>query len=219
MAAVESPARLLTLKDYLALPAGNGLEREIIRGRLFGSPRPRILHQYLLGELFELLSRYVGQRGGHSLQVILDADLLMDTLNTYLSPDLMYFPAEAVPTLLDLMARGHRIHLLDARPELVVEVLSPRSEERDLVEKRGGLRRGRHSPLLGLRPTGASVRGVCAGPRARRLCRALARTRSSAATALCRRAVARSRRSCRVYGQEACTRWLDLTRAARRWYK
>lgn len=135
MAAVESHTRLLTLKDYLALPADNGLEREIIRGRLFGSPRPRILHQYLLGELFELLSRYVGQRGGHSLQVILDADLLMDTLNTYLSPDLMYFPAEAVPTLLDLMARGHRIHLLDARPELVVEVLSPRSEERDLVEK------------------------------------------------------------------------------------
>ena len=66
----------------------------------------------------------------------MDADLLMDTLNTYLSPDLMYFPAEAVPTLLDLMARGHCIHLLDARPELVVEVLSPRSEERDLVEKR-----------------------------------------------------------------------------------
>lgn len=136
MAAVESPTRLLTLKDYLALPEDNGLEREIIRGRLFASPRPRILHQHLLGELFELLSRYVGQRGGHPLQVILDADLLMDTLNTYLSPDLLYFPAEAVPTLLDLMARGHRIHLLDARPELVVEVLSPRSEERDLVEKR-----------------------------------------------------------------------------------
>ena len=135
MAAVESPTRLLTLKDYLALPADNGLEREIIRGRLFGSPRPRILHQHLLGELFELLSRYVGQRSGHPLQVILDADLLMDTLNTYLSPDLMYFPAEAVPTLLDLMARGHRIHLLDARPELVVEVLSSRSEERDLVDE------------------------------------------------------------------------------------
>ena len=136
MAAVESRARLLTLKDYLALPEDNGLEREIIRGRLFLSPRPRILHQYLLGELFELLRRYIRQRGGHPLQIILDADLLMDTLNTYLSPDLMYFPAEAVPTLLDLMARGHRIHLLDARPELVVEVLSPRSEERDLVEKR-----------------------------------------------------------------------------------
>ena len=136
MAAVESPTRLLTLKDYLALPEDNGLEREIIRGRLFVSPRPRILHQHLLGELFELLRRYIRQRGGHPLQVILDADLLMDTLNTYLSPDLMYFPAEAVPTLLDLMARGHRIHLLDARPELVVEVLSPRSEERDLVEKR-----------------------------------------------------------------------------------
>ncbi|MDE2992745.1 MAG: Uma2 family endonuclease [Chloroflexota bacterium] len=135
MAAVESRARLLTLKDYLALPEDNGLEREIIRGRLFVPPRPRILHQHLLGELFELLRGYIRQRGGHTIQVILDADLLMDTLNTYLSPDLMYFPAEAVPTLLDLMARGHRIHLLDARPELVVEVLSPQSEEHDLVEK------------------------------------------------------------------------------------
>ncbi len=136
MAAVELRTRLLTLQDYLALPADNDLEREIIRGRLFGSPRPRILHQHLLGELFKLLSRYIGRRGGHSIQVILDADLLMDPLHTYLSPDLMYFSAEAVPTLLDLMARGHRIHLRHARPELVVEVLSPRSEGRDLVEKR-----------------------------------------------------------------------------------
>ena len=136
MAAVESRARLLTLKDYLALPADNDLEREVIRGRLFVSPRPRILHQHLLGELFELLRRYIRQRGGHTIQVILDADLLMDTLNTYLSPDLMYFPPEAVPTLLDLMARDQRIYLLHARPELVVEVLSSRSEERDLVEKR-----------------------------------------------------------------------------------
>ena len=55
MAAVESRARLLTLKDYLALPADNDLEREIIRGRLFVSPRPRILPQHLLGELFERL--------------------------------------------------------------------------------------------------------------------------------------------------------------------
>ena len=136
MVAVEAPARLLTLQDYLALPEDNGLEREIIRGRLFESPRPRIRHQYLLGELFALLSHYTRQRGGHPIQVIWDADLLMDALHTYLSPDLMYFSSEAVPTLLDLMARGHRIHLRDARPELVVEVLSPRSEGRDLVEKR-----------------------------------------------------------------------------------
>ncbi len=136
MAAVEAPTRLLTLQDYLALPEDNGLEREIIRGRLFVSSRPRIRHQYLLGELFELLRHYIRQHGGHPIQIILDADLLMDALHTYLSPDLMYFSAESVPTLLDLMARGHRIHLMDARPELVVEVLSPRSEERDLVEKR-----------------------------------------------------------------------------------
>ena len=86
--------------------------------------------------MFALLSHYTRQRGGHPIQVILDADLLMDALHTYLSPDLMYFPPEAVPTLLDLIMRGHRIHLRDARPELVVEVLSPRSEGRDLVEKR-----------------------------------------------------------------------------------
>ena len=134
--AVELRSRLLTLEDYLELPEDNDLEREIIRGRLCMAPRPRVLHQHLLLELAHLLRQHVLQRDGHTIQVILDADLLMDAQNTYLSPDLMYFPASAVPTLMDLMVREHRIHLLHACPDLVVEVLSAGSEARDLQEKR-----------------------------------------------------------------------------------
>lgn len=126
----------LTLEDYLDLPEEDDQDREIIHGRLCVAPRPLALHQVLLAYLHRLLVTYVLRRGGHEIQVILDADLLIDELNTYVSPDLMYFPAGAVPALRHLAARDRRIHVVHARPDLVVEILSQGSEQRDLVEKR-----------------------------------------------------------------------------------
>ena len=133
--AVAPHLRPLTLDDYLALPEDDHREREIIRGRLFEAPRPFVPHQFVLLNLAEFLRRYVRRRGWHPVQVVLEADLLLDALNTYVSPDLMYFPPAAVPALLDLAAFGRRIHAAVVWSELVVEILSPGSEARDLVEK------------------------------------------------------------------------------------
>ena len=132
MAAVPEE-RLLTLADYLALPEDN--DSEIIRGVLFDVPRPRIAHQYVLSRLAAQLHRYVQRRRGHPLQIIEDADLLMDGRRTYVSPDLMYFPPAAVPVLLEIAGASGRIRVEQARPDLAVEVLSPDSATRDLVEK------------------------------------------------------------------------------------
>lgn len=134
--AAEPRYRPLTLEDYLELPEHTDREREIIRGRLVVAPRPFRLHQDLLGFLYHLLLTYLSRRGGHRAQLVLDADLLFDAVNTYVSPDLMYFAADAVPLLLELDRAQRRLHLSVVRPELVVEVLSPGSEARDLVEKR-----------------------------------------------------------------------------------
>jgi Uma2 family endonuclease len=130
--------RILTIEDYLDLPLDNevGLEQEIIRGRLVTMPRPGALHQFMMARLASLFERYIRRHRWHLVQVVVDADLLMDALNSYVSPDLMLFPPEAVPALLDLTARNRRIHIFVARPMLVVEILSPGGEERDLEDKR-----------------------------------------------------------------------------------
>lgn len=135
--AIAPHLRPLTLEEYLALPEDgeSGWEREVIRGRLYVAPRPMHLHQVVLTELLDMLRRYARRRGGNTLQIVLDADLLMDALSTYVSPDLMYFAPSALPVLRDLIAQRERIHVSAARPELVVEIISRGSETRDLIEK------------------------------------------------------------------------------------
>jgi Uma2 family endonuclease len=128
---------VLTLEDYLDLPPDEevGLEQEIIRGRLVTVSRPGGLHQVLLGTLYVVLRRYLGRLGWHIFQLVLDADLLMDAVNTYVSPDLMVFGPEALPALADAVSRRRRIHVSVVRPLLVVEISSPDSRTRDMVAK------------------------------------------------------------------------------------
>lgn len=125
----------LTLEEYLALPEDEGCEQEVIRGRLVVAPAPFALHQFVVARIYDRLARHVVRSNGTLVQVVWDADLLMDALDTYVSPDLMYFPPAAAPALLDLMARRQRIHVAHVRPDLVVEVLSRGGEARDLVDK------------------------------------------------------------------------------------
>ena len=129
--------RVLTLEDYLELPLDGsaGVEQEVIRGKLVTVARPIAAHQLLSRRLASSRERYLSRRGWDDIQLVVDADLLLDAHNTYVSPDLMVFPPEAVPVLLDIMARQRRIHAFVARPIVVVEILSPDSEERDLVDK------------------------------------------------------------------------------------
>lgn len=135
----EAPlVRTLTLEDYLELPLdGAGVEREIIRGRLVVSPRPNFApHQFVVANLQDRFRSYARRRKWHLLQVVIDSDLLLDAVNTYVSPDLMVFGPESLPALRDLAERGRRIHVAVARPVLVVEILSPGSERNDLEDKR-----------------------------------------------------------------------------------
>lgn len=122
--------RVVTLDEYLALP--DDADYEVIRGRLYVAPRPYVQHQHLMMELGHVLRERVVANGGRVLQVVIDADLILNERNTYLSPDLMYFAPETVGHLKKL--RG-RIRVSELCPTLVIEIVSDNTDRRDIVEK------------------------------------------------------------------------------------
>jgi len=127
----------LTFRDYLALPEDEDREREIIRGRLYVTAKPAADHQWLMLDLCDVLRDRVRRSGGNRRQVLPDADLIMNEIGSYVSPDIMYFEAAELARLLALPARRRRrfINVQHVRPTLVVELVSPDTAARDVIEK------------------------------------------------------------------------------------
>ena len=117
--------RRLTLEDYLALP--DDQDYEIVEGVLYVAPRARPKHQIVANRFIYELTTHV-ERPGLGL-VVPDADLIVDERNTYVSPDVMLFlGARAAQINVDEMIR--------TIPDLIVEVLSPTSQDYDRGTKR-----------------------------------------------------------------------------------
>ena len=94
---------------------------EVIDGELFMTSATGWKHQSALGTLHDLLGPYVRQRGlgrvvPANLGVVLDEE-------TAVQPDLVYISRERMNLISE---RG-----LEGAPDLVVEVLSPRTRSRD----------------------------------------------------------------------------------------
>ena len=105
--------------DYAALP-DDGNRYEIIDGEVYMTPSPATRHQLVAGQLFMELNSYVK---AHRLGlVIYEVDLLFVSGN-YLQPDLLFVPRSQFSGVVE---RG-----VEARPQLVVEVLSPQSSRFD----------------------------------------------------------------------------------------
>ena len=120
---VETGRSGLTYEDYCALP-DDGLRYEIVDGMLFAEPSPRRAHQKAVGNLFAILHGYVR---AHDLGEVYVApfDVILDPRTTVV-PDLVF----VVRDRLDIVAeRG-----VEAAPDLLVEVLSPGTARRELVE-------------------------------------------------------------------------------------
>jgi Uma2 family endonuclease len=113
-----------TVEKLHALP-DDGNRYEIIDGALFVTPAPRLIHQWALKVLYDLLSPYAS---AHALGVLnLDADIEYSP-RTLVQPDLFVFPR--VP--------GRPIReWAEVQPlQLVVEALSPSTRRRDRTVKR-----------------------------------------------------------------------------------
>jgi Uma2 family endonuclease len=108
-------------KDYWELP--EGAPYELMRGELVLSPSPRSSHQIIIGQLFCVFQSVEKRGGGLSILSPMDVILSDDTI---LQPDLLY---------VSKIRRGIIGERVNGPPDVVVEVLSPRAERRDRVQK------------------------------------------------------------------------------------
>ena len=115
-----------TYEDYRQLP-DDGQRYEVIRGFLYVSPAPSILHQRTVSRLFRLLDRFVlDQDLGEVLVAPVDV-LLPRGITSPVQPDLIFFRKGNEPSEQALNFQGI--------PDLVVEVLSPRTRRLNLTVK------------------------------------------------------------------------------------
>lgn len=121
---VHEKKRKLTYEDLANTPE-DGKRYEIIDGKLYVSPAPRVRHQVVVGELHANLYNFLK---GHPVgRVYLGPCDVLLSLHDVVEPDLLF------------VARGHEEILtelnLQGPPDLVVEVLSPSNRRHDEVRK------------------------------------------------------------------------------------
>ena len=115
-----------TWAEYARLPEQRGYRQEIIADELFVTPGPRPRHQHVVMRLAAVLHGFVDERGlgkvfpGPIDVIFADGD--------YLQPDLLFLSTERLHLVSD---RG-----IEGPPDLVMEVASPSTAERDRGIKR-----------------------------------------------------------------------------------
>jgi len=121
---VHSPRIKLTYEDYANTPDDE--RYELIDGELILSPSPRTAHQRADIRLGSRLHMFVDERDlGEVFMAPIDV-VLSD--NDVVQPDLVFVSTEREYIITDLNIQG--------APDLVVEILSPSTAERDRTVKR-----------------------------------------------------------------------------------
>ncbi len=158
------PVRI-TVDEYLSTPETNR-PREVEYGVVREPPAPYVAHQQVVTHLAALLDGHVRDRAlgwvaVSPLDVILDRDRAL-----VVQPDIVF------------VAAG-RLHLLNDQvwgaPDLVIEVLSPRTARRDRTAKLGWYRKYGVRECWLLDPDGRTLTVIDFAPdvrRRRRICRA-----------------------------------------------
>ena len=132
--------------DYWQLPEGSPVE--LIKGRFVGSPRPNVLHQTIVGLLFEMLQAAARTTGSKAMFAPMDVTLSDDTI---LQPDLLYISKP----------RRHIVkQRVEGPPDLVIEIISGTSR-RDRVAKLDLYGRYDVSEYWIVDPAGAAHRVPC----------------------------------------------------------
>lgn len=115
-----------TSEDRDSLP--DDTRTELIDGVLYDTASPSIIHQLIVGELFNILYNQIDKCGKNCLPVIAPSDVYLDhTGKTVVQPDI-YIICEIPP---DLSEKGY----FEGGPPFVIEVLSPATRARDLFLK------------------------------------------------------------------------------------
>lgn len=104
-----------TYDDYRRLP-DDGWRYEVIRGRLYMTPAPKVRHQETVGRLFLAVSQWL-EAGDVGKVYVAPVDVLLPGLATPVEPDLVFVHKDR----LDIVGED----FIDGAPDLVIEVLSP----------------------------------------------------------------------------------------------
>jgi Uma2 family endonuclease len=112
--------------QHLRQMPDDGRRYELIEGALVASPAPKWRHQRIVAHLFDLLRR--AERAGFGVAVTAPTDVVLDPDLNALQPDLLFIVNERVGRI---VAEDH----VRGAPDLVVEVLSETTAERDLGVK------------------------------------------------------------------------------------
>lgn len=121
---VAEPVRL-TYEDYCALPE-DGRRYEILAGDLYMSPSPMTAHQVVVGNLFGILRAHV--RAAKLGRVFVAPYDVVLGRHDVVEPDLIY-----VSKANESIITGSNIQ---GTPDLLIEVLSDSTRDRDLRDKR-----------------------------------------------------------------------------------
>lgn len=119
------PTKIVTALDYERLPFGSPYQ--LIGGTLTVAPSPSFFHQNIVGELFGELRAFVRQ---HDLGTVIlsPMDVHLTVVDVY-QPDILFICKENLSQIDPL----DRVRIV---PDLVVEVLSPSTEEQDYDRKK-----------------------------------------------------------------------------------
>lgn len=121
---VPNPRIRFTYEDYRTLPEDSGKRYELLDGELLMSPAPTPLHQRIVRDLGFLLWQHCRATGvGEILEAPIDVVLGRGDGREVVQPDILFIGQQRR----GIIGAGE----IEDAPDLVVEVLSPGSEERD----------------------------------------------------------------------------------------
>jgi len=115
----------ITARDFMELPEGPPYY-QLIEGDLYMSPSPNLFHQDIAGNIYYLIRSYLSKRRVGTVHIA-PSDVQLSELNVY-EPD-VYFVANSRKAILTRQGA-------EGAPNLVVEVLSPRTAKLDKGAKR-----------------------------------------------------------------------------------
>ena len=123
--ASTQPVVKFTYEDYLTTPADE--RYELLDGDLIMVPAPNLKHQHVLGNLHYHLRQFITEHGTGRL-FLAPCDVFLSDSNV-VQPDLLFVSREREHLLSD----GEKVR---GAPDLVIEILSPSTADKDRGSKR-----------------------------------------------------------------------------------
>ncbi|HAA90565.1 MAG TPA: Uma2 family endonuclease [Peptococcaceae bacterium] len=129
MAKVPKPDIKFTYEDYKSLPESETKRYELLKGELVMVPSPPEYHQRISGNLEFILRMFVKERGlGYVYDAPLDVVLGEGEGREVVQPDIFFITKERAGIITGEEIRG--------APDLVIEIISPGTEDRDCHYKK-----------------------------------------------------------------------------------